>query len=220
MPATTMMTRALVDARAFGQEPVKAGNADVVQPVDVVAHDLGGDRRFLCHWYVRSSRRGDQYDALTTRHVDSPLDDPGLFVETGVRHEFRYFAERGAIRPGDEQAVSTHDDGVGDPGDLVGGLALSEDRLPGIPVVVRGRDRHGRTPGLRWRRPPGRSRPDARRRRRSVRRPRRRRGSRAGSPTRPVVDETRRRVRHGLVDSVETSFLELRVVHAVPWPIL
>ena len=30
----------------------------------------------------------------------------------------------------------------------------------------------------------------------------------------------RRRVQARLVDSTETSFLELRAVHAVPWPIL
>ena len=55
------------EAVAFGQQTVEAGDADVVEPVDVVAHDLGRDRRFLCHWYVRSSRRGDQDDTLAAR---------------------------------------------------------------------------------------------------------------------------------------------------------
>ena len=34
-----------VEALAFGQEPMQAGDADVVEPVDVVAHDLGRDWR-------------------------------------------------------------------------------------------------------------------------------------------------------------------------------
>ena len=41
MPATTMMTRAPIEAIALGEQAVKPGDADVVQPVDVVAHDIG-----------------------------------------------------------------------------------------------------------------------------------------------------------------------------------
>ena len=65
-----MMTRAVSRRGAFGEEPVNAGDADVVQPVDVVAHHLRGDRRFLCHGYVRSSRRCYHNHALPTRHVE------------------------------------------------------------------------------------------------------------------------------------------------------
>ena len=41
MPATAMITRAAIEAVVFGQQAMKAGDADVVQPVDVVPHDLG-----------------------------------------------------------------------------------------------------------------------------------------------------------------------------------
>ena len=56
---------------ALRQEPVQAGDADVVQPVHVVAHDLGRDGGFFCHRYVRSSRRSDQDYSLATRDRDA-----------------------------------------------------------------------------------------------------------------------------------------------------
>ena len=119
----------LVEAGALGEEPVDPRHADVVQPIDVVAHHIGRDRRFLCHWYVRSSRRRYQDHAFPTPCVDPALDDSGLCVEMGVRHDFRYFGERGGIRPGDKQAVSALNDGMGNAGDLIGGLALSENHF-------------------------------------------------------------------------------------------
>ena len=56
--------RAASSRVALGQQTMEAGDADVVQPVDVVAHDLGRDRRLLGDGYVRSSCRGDQNDTL------------------------------------------------------------------------------------------------------------------------------------------------------------
>ena len=35
------------EALVLGEQAVQAGDADVVEPVDRIAHDLGGDRRFL-----------------------------------------------------------------------------------------------------------------------------------------------------------------------------
>ena len=83
---------------------MQAGDADVVQAVDVVAHHLGGDGGFLGDGYVRSSCRGDKNDTLAARSLHATLDDPGLFVETRIRHDFRYLVERGGVRPRDEQA--------------------------------------------------------------------------------------------------------------------
>ena len=42
-----MMTRADAKALVFAEQAVEAGDADVVQPLDRVAHHLGGDRRLL-----------------------------------------------------------------------------------------------------------------------------------------------------------------------------
>ena len=40
----------------LGEQPVKPGDADVVQPIDRVAHDLGRDGRFFRHRQVGGAR--------------------------------------------------------------------------------------------------------------------------------------------------------------------
>ena len=67
MPATTMMTRAAIEAVVFAEQPVEAGDADVVQPIDRVAHDLGGDGRFLGDRQVGRAGGGDQDRAAARR---------------------------------------------------------------------------------------------------------------------------------------------------------
>ena len=89
-----MMTRAPSSAVALGQQPVQAGDADVVEAVDVVAHDLGRDRRFLGHRQVRSPGRADEDHALAALDGHAPLDDPRLLVEDGVGHQCRHGLER------------------------------------------------------------------------------------------------------------------------------
>ena len=37
----------VLEAAALAQDPMNAGDADVVQPLDVVAHQVGGDRGLL-----------------------------------------------------------------------------------------------------------------------------------------------------------------------------
>jgi hypothetical protein len=122
-----------------------AGDADVVQAVDVVAHDLCRDCGFFCHCYVRSSRRGDGHNAPSPGNVEPAFDDPGLGVETYARHEFRYLGVGILVCPGDEQAVASLGDGVGDAGDLMGCLSLPEDHfrkpLPRGSCVIHSRKR-------------------------------------------------------------------------------
>ena len=47
MPATTIMTRADFEPIALREHAVDAGDADVVDAIDRVAHKLGRDRRFF-----------------------------------------------------------------------------------------------------------------------------------------------------------------------------
>ena len=47
IPATTMMTRAASRRCAFAEQAVESGDADVVEAVDLVAHELGGAARLL-----------------------------------------------------------------------------------------------------------------------------------------------------------------------------
>ena len=51
----------------FLEQPVQAGDADVVQPIDRIPHDLGGDRRFLRHGQVGGPGRGDQDRSAAAR---------------------------------------------------------------------------------------------------------------------------------------------------------
>ena len=47
IPATTIRTRAALQAFVLVQQTMQAGDADVVETIDRVAHDLRGHRRFL-----------------------------------------------------------------------------------------------------------------------------------------------------------------------------
>ena len=73
-----MITRAASRRCAFGQQPVKSGDADVIQPVDVVAHHLGGDTRpprpLVCQRFPLPR----QESALARADFGAPLDDSGL----------------------------------------------------------------------------------------------------------------------------------------------
>ena len=64
-----MMTRADVEARALAEQAVEAGDADVVEALDVVAHQLGGERRFFGDRQVRRAGGGDDDRALAGRDV-------------------------------------------------------------------------------------------------------------------------------------------------------
>ena len=52
------------EPRALAEQTVEAGDADVVQAVDVVAHQLGRARRFFGDRQVGRAGRGDQDRAL------------------------------------------------------------------------------------------------------------------------------------------------------------
>ena len=66
---------------------------------------------------------------MAGRRRHAPLDNSGLFMKACIRYEFRYLHMGSLVRPRDEQAVTAVDDGLGDAGDLIGGLALPEHDL-------------------------------------------------------------------------------------------
>ena len=78
-----MMTRAAEQAGVFGEQPVEAGDADVVQPIDGVAHDLGGDRRFLGDRQIGGAGGGDErwFPCRVAARRRRERDGAGQFVE-------------------------------------------------------------------------------------------------------------------------------------------
>ena len=108
---------------------MQARHADVVQPIDLVAHDLGRDGGLLGDRQVGGAGGGDDDDAPARRRVAPPLDDPRLLVKDGVGDPGPDRRKGGRVRAGHQQAVPAGDDGGGDAGDLVGGLPGAEHHL-------------------------------------------------------------------------------------------
>ena len=108
---------------------MEARHADVIEPIDVVAHDLGAHGGLLRDRKVRCACGGNEHDAASAGHVQAALDNPGHFMKPVVRHERGHRVKSLGVRPRDEQAVAPVDDGLGDPGDLLWPLSLSVDDL-------------------------------------------------------------------------------------------
>ena len=62
-----MMTRAEAEAIAFAEHTMDAGDADVVEPLDAVAHHVGGDDRFLGDRQIGRAGGGDDDRAPARR---------------------------------------------------------------------------------------------------------------------------------------------------------
>ena len=60
-----MMTRAACEAFALAEQPMQAGDADVVEALDVVAHQLGGARRLFGDRQVGRAGGGDDDRAVS-----------------------------------------------------------------------------------------------------------------------------------------------------------
>lgn len=66
---------------------------------------------------------------MAGRRRHATLDYSGLFVKSRIRYDFRYFRVGGGVRPRDKQVVTAVNDGSGNEGNLLGGLALTKDNF-------------------------------------------------------------------------------------------
>ena len=108
---------------------MEAGDADVVHPIDLVAHDLRGDGRFFRDGQVGRPGGRDDNDAPSGGAFPATRDRPGELVKDGVGHFLPDSVERARVSPRNQQAVTRGDDALGDGGDLLGRLAGTEDYL-------------------------------------------------------------------------------------------
>ena len=114
-----MMTRAAAEARSLAEQAMQAGDADVVQPCDLVAHELGRARRFFGDRQVRRAGGGDDDRAFAGGDVLlAEADDGGIGVKYGGRNLRAHGVERLDGRAGDEQRRAAADDLGGDGRDL------------------------------------------------------------------------------------------------------
>ena len=84
MPATAMTTRALAEALVLAEQPVEAGDADVVDALGRVAQDLGGDGGLLGDRDIRGpgGEDGDVPRPAAGGGLD-PAEGPGRRVVDG-----------------------------------------------------------------------------------------------------------------------------------------
>ena len=97
MPATTMMTRAAASRALLGEQTMQAGDAHVVHPLDVIAHDFGRSRGFFRHREVRRSRGRDDDGALAGCDILlAKHDQRGIGMVGRVRNDGADGVERGS----------------------------------------------------------------------------------------------------------------------------
>ena len=130
MPAHTITTRSFRQTFAMMHQAVDAGYADVVDRVDFVAHHFGGDLRFFRHRKVAGSGADHGDLALAVKRAVAPYAQ-----RTGGREVFGF----GVLllqALGDFRRDARHQDiarfrqeGRRNRGDLIGGLAGTEDHL-------------------------------------------------------------------------------------------
>ena len=108
---------------------MEARYADVVHPIDLVAHHLRGNRCFFCDGQVCRPRGRDDNDALSRGRVPGTRDRPGELVKDGVGYFLPDSVERARVSPRNQEAMTRGDDAFGDGCDLLWRLAGTEDYL-------------------------------------------------------------------------------------------
>ena len=115
---------------SLGQEPVQAGDPDVVQPFDIVTHEFGGAGGFFGHRQVGRARGHHQHGAVARLDV---LLFEGDQARHGQIHRLWDEGFHGFVgverRTGDEQCGAAPHDLAGDGGHLGRRLAETEDNL-------------------------------------------------------------------------------------------
>ncbi len=114
----------------FGEQAVQSGHADVVQPVDPIAHGFGAHRRLLCRSLVGGTRGEDKNRALAGgRGVGPPGDCPRDRMKARVWNPFSDRSVSVGVGARDQQRMAGRDDALGYGGDLRGGLPWAENHL-------------------------------------------------------------------------------------------
>ena len=124
------MTRAACRRALLGEQAVQPGDADVVEPVDGVAHQFGGDRRLLGHRQVGRAGARHQHRAGALRDVAlAKRDRPRRLVILRRRHLQPHGVDRLGGGAGDQQRVPVGHDALGNRRDLGRRLADAQDDL-------------------------------------------------------------------------------------------
>jgi hypothetical protein len=112
----------------FLEQAVQSGDADVVEAIDAVAHQLRGDGRFLRHGEIRGAGGGDEDRSAAARRVSEiERDAAGQLVIFSVWQLARDGRVRVGAGAGDEEALPRRDEARGDRGNLCGRFSLAED---------------------------------------------------------------------------------------------
>ena len=109
----------------FAEQAVQAGDADVVEAIDRVAHQLRGDRRFLGDGQIGRAGARDQHgaDAGWNLALLASVIARASSWYVAVGHDGAHGVERLRRRARHEQRLSARDDALGDGGDLGRSLA-------------------------------------------------------------------------------------------------
>ena len=106
---------------------MEPGDADVIQSIDLISHQLPGYRRFFGDRQVGGTGGGDDDRPATPRcRAGIHGDAAGQLVVPCSRHGGEDGLIGLPIGPCDEQAVAGGNQTAGDGGDLIGTFALSE----------------------------------------------------------------------------------------------
>ena len=128
MPAQTMTTRALVKRFAVGQQAVNAGDADVVEMLDFVAHEFGGDDGLFGHRDVAGSGGDDGDDALAIfRGIALQNDGAGEVAIFGGANFFLHSGKLLFVGARGQDVAAVFGEAGENSCDLRRGLAFSED---------------------------------------------------------------------------------------------
>ena len=115
-------------ARMLGQEPMNSGNANVVQPIGDVSHELARETRLLGNRQVGRARGNDQNGATTW--LDVPLtktNRSGERMKGRTRYDSPDRLKSGFVRARDQESLAVRHNLFGNARDLFGGFALTED---------------------------------------------------------------------------------------------
>jgi hypothetical protein len=114
----------------LGEEAMKAGDADIDDPVYAIAHDFRGDRRLFGNRKVgRTCRRNYDRSAAGRYFPNTQCDGPRHFVKLCVWKLLANRTVRDRISSRHKQAVTGRDDAVGDGRNLDGRLAGAIDNF-------------------------------------------------------------------------------------------